>query len=179
MILITGLGNFPEKYKKTRHNFGFLAVEHLAQKFGFSEFKVEKKFFGDIATGQINNEKVILLKPNTLMNLSGKAVLAVKNFYKIPINKVWVFSDDLDLEFEQTRFREKGSSGGQRGIADIINLLGVSNFPRIKFGITNDKKDIMPTENFVLSKFSEEEWKKIPQICEEGVRKFLAHFKAS
>ncbi len=173
MILTTGLGNFPEKYKKTRHNFGFLAVEHLANKFKFSEFKFEKKFFGEISTGQINNEKVILLKPKTFMNLSGKAVLAVKNFYKISTSNTWIFSDDLDLDFGQTRFREKGSSGGQRGIANIINVLGVSDFPRVKFGILNDKKNLMPTENFVLSKFSEEEWKKIPQICEKGINKFL------
>lgn len=177
MILIVGLGNFPPKYDKTRHNFGFMAVDFLVKKFGFSAWKEEKKFFSLVATGEILGEKAVVIKPQTFMNVSGKAVLAVKQFYKIPTDRVWVFSDDLDLSFGETRFREKGSAGGQKGLADIVRVMGTSHFSRVKFGISNDKRGVIPTENFVLSKFTKEELEVLPALLEEGVSKFLAHIK--
>ncbi len=154
MLLVIGLGNYPPEYKKTRHNFGFMAVDELAKTLDLPDWRLEKKFFSQITTGEIKGQKIILAKPQTFMNLSGKAVLAIKNFYKIPLEACFIFSDDLDLQFGETRFREKGSGGGQKGLSDIIRVLGSQNFPRIKFGMDNEMKTRMPTEDFVLSKFS-------------------------
>ncbi len=172
MLIVIGLGNYPSEYKLTRHNLGFMAIDLLAENLNFPKWKLKKKFFAEITTGEIKNQKVILIKPQTLMNLSGKSVLAVKNFYKIMPENCFVFSDDLDLPFGETRFREKSSDGGQKGLADIIRVLGSSNFPRIKFGISNNMRNKMPTENFVLSKLSEDERKELPNILTDGLKKF-------
>jgi len=170
MKLIVGLGNYGKKYEKTRHNLGFMAVENLAKNLNW---RFEKKFFGQVATGEVAGEKTIFLKPETYMNLSGKSVLALVQFYKIPAKKVIVFSDDLDLPFGKFRWREKGSAGGHDGLKSIISVLGTQEFPRMKFGISNEMHGKMPTENFVLIKFSAEELKKIPQIIAEGLAEIL------
>ena len=172
MICVIGLGNYPEKYKKTRHNFGFLAIDYLVKTANFSEFRFEQKFFGEVSVGSINGQRIMCLKPHTYMNLSGKSVLAIKNFYKLDAADFFIFSDDLDLDFGVARFRTKGSAGGQNGIKDIISVLGTSEIPRVKFGINSDVRAKMPTENFVLSKFTDEELKKIPEILASGVNKF-------
>ncbi len=172
MLIIIGLGNFPPEYKLTRHNFGFMAIDLLAKNLNFPEWKTEKKFFSKISMGELKGQKAILVKPQTLMNLSGKAVLAIKNFYKIPTSNCFVFSDDLDLPFGETRFREKGSGGGQKGLANIIHLLKSQEFPRIKFGISSEQRKKMSTEDFVLSKFSKEEQKQLPDILANGLEKF-------
>lgn len=175
MKLIVGLGNIGEKYERTRHNVGFFCVDFLAQKFGFEPFKSDKKFFGQISRGQIGNEKVVLLKPETYMNLSGKAIQALCHYYKIALNDVWIFFDDVDIEFGQIRFREKGSSGGHNGIKSIIQSLGSDEFPRIKIGIRNTHFERIPTDQFVLGKFEAEEVKKIPEILDSAIQKFLTH----
>ncbi len=173
MKLIVGLGNYDKKYENTRHNAGFMAVELLAEKFSFPEFKIEKKFFGEVSCGQINNEKVLLLKPTTWMNNSGKAVVAISNFYKIEPQNIVILFDDVDLEFGIIRFRETGSSGGHNGIKSIIAGLGSQSFPRIKIGIGNELKTKIPTEDFVLQKFTAEEKKKLPEILKQAIDKFL------
>jgi len=173
MKLLVGLGNYPAKYDQTRHNLGFLAVEHIAQKFKCEPFKADKKFFGQVSYGQIGNKKVILLKPHTYMNLSGKAVQAVSHFYKIKPQDIVLFFDDADLEFGTVRFREEGRAGGHNGVKSVIESLGTNGFPRIKMGIANQDKEKMPTEAFVLQKFSAKEWSAIPEILERGVEKFL------
>jgi len=185
MRLIVGLGNHGKKYEKTRHNLGFMAVENLAKKNltpspllgGEGVFRYEKKFFGQVATGEVAGEKAILLKPETYMNLSGKAVLAVAQFYKIPAKKIVVFSDDLDLPFGKFRWREKGGSGGHNGLKSIISVLNTQEFPRMKFGISNEMREKMPTENFVLTKFSAEELAQIPEILQAGMAEFLDKLK--
>ena len=111
------------------------------------------------------------------MNLSGKSVAVIANFYKIEPSKIFILSDDVDLPFGEVRFREKGSAGGHRGIQSIISSLGTDTFGRLKFGISNEQRDLVPTEAFVLQKFSPEEWKKIPEILERGVSKLLEHSK--
>ena len=173
MLLIVGLGNYTPQYAQTRHNFGFLAVDQMAQKFHFSEWKEDKKFFGAIATGQIKSQKVILLKPHTFMNLSGKSVLALKNYYKLDTSHIFLLSDDVDQEFGSCRFREKGSDGGQRGLRDIFNRLGSNDIKRIKFGIKNEFKAHTATEDFVLSRFTKEEYEQLPAIIETGTQKLL------
>jgi len=177
MKCIVGLGNFPEKYRDTRHNFGFMAVDFLAKKFGFSEFKFDKKFFGKVAEGEIEGKKVSLLKPETYMNLSGQAVSALLHFYKLSPKDLYVFHDDLDLEFGKVRFRNGGSCGGNNGIRSIIACLGTEEFARIKFGISNSMREKILAESFVLQKFSDEENVKIPELLEQGMDRLLSHFQ--
>jgi PTH1 family peptidyl-tRNA hydrolase len=175
MILIVGLGNIGKEYEKTRHNFGFLAVDQLAKKQGFSAWKKEPKFFGEIATGQIRTDKVILIKPSTYMNVSGKSVQAVAHFYKITAKNIWIWHDDVDLPFGTIRIKQKGQSGGHNGLKSIISSVGTEEFSRLKFGIKNDLLEKMPTEKFVLGNFSIEELSQLEKIIDEGVMKFLTH----
>lgn len=177
MKCIIGLGNYPEKYAKTRHNIGFMAVDLLAKKFAFPTFRFEKKHVGQVTEGEILGEKVILCKPETYMNLSGKSVAAILQFYKITPKDCFVFQDDLDMDFGRTRFRAKGSAGGHNGIASIIQSIGTQEFSRIKFGITNGERALIPTEQFVLMPFNTEEWKVLPEILEKGVALFLEKIK--
>ncbi|MDH3324280.1 MAG: aminoacyl-tRNA hydrolase [Candidatus Peregrinibacteria bacterium] len=177
MKLIVGLGNYPEKYKQTRHNFGFLAVDKLVRKFDCTPFKMEKKFFAEVSTGTISGEKVVIIKPQTLMNLSGKAVAATAMFYKLRPKDIWVFVDDADIDFEKTRFREKGSPGGHNGLKSIVASIGSQVFPRIKMGISNEMRAVMPLDAFALQKFSEEELKKVPEILKDAIDKFLENLK--
>ncbi len=177
MKCIVGLGNFPEKYHGTRHNFGFLAANFVAKKFGFPEFQFDKKFFGSVSQGEIAGEKVFLLKPETFMNESGKAVAALLCFYKMSAEDLYILQDDLDLEFEKIRFRKGGSAGGNNGIRSIIACLGTEEFARIKFGISNEMREIMPADKFVLQKFSKEESAKIPELLKQGIERLLSHFQ--
>jgi PTH1 family peptidyl-tRNA hydrolase len=177
MKLIVGLGNIGREYEKTRHNFGFLAVDFLAKEYGFSAWKEESKFFGQISTGQIGAEKVLLLKPNTYMNISGKATGAVAHFYKISPEDIWIWHDDVDLPFGTIRIKKTGGSGGHNGIKSIISVLGTENFSRLKFGVQNAKKGKIPTDAFVLGKFSLEERSKISHVIQEGILEFLDHTK--
>ena len=181
MKLIIGLGNPGEKYKYTRHNFGFLALDFLAKKFGFSEFKYEKKINGKITSGVNSSEKFFLLKPETFMNLSGLSVVAAMKFYKISVQDILVIYDDIDINFGEIKFREKGNSGGHNGIKSIISELGTNNFFRIKLGINSEKRFLenlknedkhkIPTEKFVLQNFSAEEKTQIPTILEQIIKK--------
>lgn len=132
MFLIVGLGNPGNEYAETRHNVGFMAVDCLAEKYCFSPFKA--KFDGLIADGSIGGEKVLLLKPQTYMNLSGEAVHEAAQFYKIPADHVLVIYDDVSLPVGKLRVRPTGSAGGHNGIKNIIAHLGTQEFPRIKIG---------------------------------------------
>ncbi len=171
MKLIIGLGNYPEKYKNTRHNFGFMAIDQLAEKNYFSDWKLEKKFQAECSYGQINQEKIILCKPQTYMNLSGDSAQALANFYKISSDDIIILSDDLDQAFGKTKLKMNGSAGGQRGIKDVLKKIGTQEIARIKFGITNDFRKKYKTEDFVLSRFTKEEQEKIPEIIDEGLEK--------
>ncbi len=177
MKLIVGLGNIGKEYEKTRHNFGFLAIEQFAKKYDFSPWKEEKKFFGAISTGQIGQDKVILLKPNTYMNVSGKAVQALSHFYKLTPENIWIWHDDVDLPFGTLRIKQNGGSGGHNGIKSIVNVLGLQEFPRLKFGIKNDLLEKAPTDKFVLGKFSKEELSQINTVIKEGIEKFIDQIK--
>lgn len=172
MLLVVGLGNIGKKYENTRHNIGFLAIDLLVKKYGFSEWKSEKKFKGQIATGQIGDEKVVFLKPDTYMNLSGQAVGALASFYKIKPQDVWALFDDIDLPFGQVRFREKGGSGGHNGLKSLFQGLGSQEFKRIKFGVSNEMRGRIPTDKFVLGKFTPEEQKELLTFIQKGVHLF-------
>ncbi|MBB1565232.1 aminoacyl-tRNA hydrolase [Candidatus Gracilibacteria bacterium] len=154
MKVIIGLGNPGKEYENTRHNVGFMFLDYLKEKENFSEFSYESKFKGEISSGSFAGEKIILLKPQTFMNLSGESVRKIVDFYKLSLDDFIVIYDDLSMEFGKIRFRESGSAGGHNGVKDIIKYLK-ENFKRIKVGIGFDKK--FEISNWVLSKFSEEE----------------------
>ena len=153
MKLIVGLGNPGKEYEKTRHNAGFMCIDEVAKKCNLS-FDT-KKFKALIATGFVNGEKVILMKPQTYMNLSGEAVGECVRFFNIDLEDILVISDDLDLPIGKIRLRMKGSSGGQNGLKNIISHLGSQEFKRIRIGIGNNK--IIDTKDYVLGKISKDD----------------------
>ncbi len=135
MHIIVGLGNPGKKYEHTRHNMGFLALDLLAEKLGV---KVDKlKFEALTGEGRIDGKKVLLMKPQTYMNLSGESVREAMSFYKEPIENLIVIYDDIDLPEGNLRIRPSGSSGTHNGMRNIIFLLGEDGFPRIRVGIGN------------------------------------------
>ncbi len=161
MKLIIGLGNPGREYEKTRHNIGFVIVDEVAKHFGINKY--DSKFKGHYCKFNIAGETVIILKPQTYMNLSGESVREVMDFYKIDVEDILVVYDDLDLELGKIRFKAKSSSGGHNGIKSIENHLGTNNFKRLKFGIDRDIK--VPVVKYVIGKFKKEEVEVItPQV---------------
>lgn len=153
MKLIVGLGNPGMKYEKTRHNTGFQVMDEIAAALHM-EIK-QKKFQALIATTQIQGEKVIAMKPQTYMNLSGEAVGAAVRFYHLSLKDLLIIYDDKDLPVGKIRLREKGSSGGQNGVKNIIAHLGSEEWNRIRVGIGKDaNRDLA---DWVLSGFGKEE----------------------
>lgn len=152
MKLIVGLGNPGSEYQNTRHNIGFMFVDEVAKanKIDFKLNKSLKCFIGDFL---YNGEKIIFCKPVTFMNLSGESVIKVMKFYKIETEDVLVIHDDLDLPVGKIRIRPSGSSGGQKGMTNIINLLGTQEIKRIRIGISKGRETI----SHVLGCFSEDE----------------------
>lgn len=153
MKLIIGLGNPGKEYEKTRHNTGFCVLDALAKEFNVTI--ATKKFKALIETVMIHGEKVILMKPQTYMNLSGEAVIQVMNFYQIEKKDILVIYDDLDLPVGKIRLREKGSAGGQNGMKNIIQHLHSQEFSRIRVGI--DKNENIPIVDYVLGKIKKED----------------------
>ena len=156
MYLIAGLGNPTREYEKTRHNVGFDTIDVLADRINTDV--AERKFKGLYGKGMLGGEKVILLKPQTFMNLSGESVRAAADFYKIPPDHIIVIYDDISLDVGQLRIRTKGSAGGHNGIKNIIAHLGTQEFPRIKIGV-GGKPPRMDLADYVLSRFPAEERK--------------------
>lgn len=161
--LIVGLGNPEPKYDHTRHNIGFEAVDTIASAWGMS-WKENKRFQGLIAEGVSHGNKIRLLKPLTYMNLSGQAVRAVTDWYKISSQSVLVIYDEMDLPVGRLRIRLSGSAGGHNGMKSIISHLGSQNFPRLRIGIgkSTGKKQI----SHVLGKFAPEEKKVVQEILQ-------------
>lgn len=156
MYLIAGLGNPTREYEKTRHNVGFDTIDVLADRINTDV--AERKFKGLYGKGMLGGEKVILLKPQTFMNLSGESVRAASDFYKIPPDHIIVIYDDISLDVGHLRIRTKGSAGGHNGIKNIIAHLGTQEFPRIKIGV-GGKPPRMDLADYVLSRFPAEERK--------------------
>lgn len=155
--IIAGLGNPDKKYELTRHNTGWLALDHIADKFDCKVNKIKfKSFVGECVIG---GKKVLLMKPTTYMNNSGQAVVEAMNFYKIPPENVIIIFDDISLDVGKMRVRSKGSDGGQKGMRSIIYLSGKDTFPRIKIGIGAKPNPNWDLADWVLSKFSDDEFK--------------------
>lgn len=166
MKLIVGLGNPGREYENTRHNIGFEIIDKFMKENNFSPFK--EKFQGLVTEKVINGEKVILLKPQTYMNLSGNSIIQVIKFYKInPQKEMIIIYDDMDLPLGKIRIRTSGSSGGHNGIKSIIAHLG-QDFIRVKCGI-GKSKTTSDTINYVLGKFSIEESKIVSDMTETNL----------
>lgn len=152
MKLIVGLGNPGKEYEKTRHNMGFMFLDHYAKEKGL---EINKKKFNGLYIDFVNNgEKTILLKPQTYMNLSGESVRAFVDFFKIPVEDILVISDDLDIKIGKYKLRPTGSSGGHNGLKNIELHLGTQNYKRLKIGISHDKD--IDTKDYVLGSISKE-----------------------
>ena len=165
--LVVGLGNPGLNYARTRHNVGFRAVDALAEKLGV---KIDRaRFRGLTAQASAGGEKLLLLKPQTFMNLSGEAVRDAASFYKIPPEHVIVLSDDVSLDVGTLRVRAKGSAGGQNGLKNIIYHLNSEDFPRVKIGVGKKPRPDYDLAAWVLGKFPAEEQKAIDKACEDAV----------
>ncbi|MEG1256924.1 aminoacyl-tRNA hydrolase [Clostridium sp.] len=152
MYLVVGLGNPGDRYDKTRHNVGFDIVDLCESKYNLVVNRT--KFKGVYGEGNIGNEKVIFLKPQTFMNLSGESVRSIIDFYKIPTENIIVIYDDISLEVGRLRIKTKGSAGGHNGIKNIIAHIGTDEFPRIKVGVGEPTYDLI---KFVTDRFSNED----------------------
>lgn len=166
MKLIAGLGNIGEKYLFTRHNAGFMSVDKIALDEGLT-FKEEKKLKCFLTKYKYNGDDILLIKPTTYMNLSGEAVIAVMNYYKIDIKDILIIYDDISLDLSKIRFRANGSDGGHNGIKSIIKHIGTKDFYRLKIGI--GPQPPIPSEAFVLQNFSKEQLEDLKETLKRTV----------
>ncbi len=153
MKVIVGLGNPGPQYAETRHNIGFLLVDLLAEIY---KLQFRAKFQGLWAEGVVEGERISLLKPKTFMNLSGRSVRELTNFYKILGEDLLVVHDDMDLSLGKIRLRDQGSAGGHNGIKSLLAELGTEKFWRLKLGVGRPPKEYDPAR-YVLSPFAEDE----------------------
>ncbi len=192
--LIVGLGNPGSKYAGTRHNAGFMMLDSMCNDFKLEKkFDAEvcemididsrlrgndieggkKKGFLDSSLREVTRndkergEQIVLMKPQTFMNLSGKAVKSFADFYKVSPADIWVVHDDIDIDFGEVRIRENGSSAGHKGVQSIIENLGTENFWRFRIGVKNEKLGQIETEDFVLQRFVSGEENILPEIVEK------------
>ncbi len=165
-LLITGLGNPGSEYDETRHNIGFRALRAFAAKQGFV-FRRALNGMGELAQGNIGETKVVLLLPMTYMNTSGNATRLFSDYFKLAPDKLLVVCDDIYLPFGKMRLREKGSAGGHNGLKSIESHLGTLEYSRLRLGIGEEFDGDLAEH--VLSKFTEEEQKKLPEFLEGAV----------
>lgn len=164
-FLIVGLGNIGPKYENTRHNIGFKILDRLAQN---ENLTFEPAKLGDITTYKIKGRSLLLLKPSTYMNLSGKAVLYWLQKEKIPVENLLIITDDLNLPFGTIRIKTKGSDGGHNGLKDIQHQLGTTNYNRFRFGIDNEFGRRNQVD-FVLGEWEPEEETQLSERLEQSI----------
>ena len=174
MKLIVGLGNIGSKYTFTRHNIGFMLADSIAinNNLTFRENSRLKCFMTNLRNG---NDDYLIIKPTTFMNLSGEAVRAVMDYYKIKTEDILIVYDDLSLDLGRIRFRANGSDGGHNGIKSIIKHVGTSDIARLKIGIGPQPN--LPSEVFVLQNFSKEELEKIKEVLSNAKEGISCYFK--
>ena len=175
MKLIAGLGNIGPKYTFTRHNAGFMLIDSIAINAGLT-LKENSRLKCFLAKFSNNGEDYLLIKPTTFMNLSGEAVRAVADYYKIAVKDILIVFDDLSLELGKIRFRPNGSDGGHNGIKSVIQHLGTKDIARLKIGI--GPQPTIPSEVFVLQNFSKEELDKLKEtlsIAKEGIACYFTY----
>lgn len=175
MYIIAGLGNPGKEYEGTRHNVGFKTIDALADRYNIDV--KEKAHRAYIGKGMIEGQKVILVKPQTYMNLSGESIRSVMDFYKVELEHFFVIFDDISLEPGQLRIRKKGSAGGHNGIKNIIAHLGTQEFARIKVGV-GAKPERMDLADYVLSRFSKGETEVMEQAYRDAAAAAVAMMTA-
>ncbi len=158
-FLIIGLGNIGEKYSETRHNIGFKILDEIAHE---KDAKFETFILGDVATITHKGKKITLLKPSTYMNLSGKAIKYYMNQESIPKEQILVVTDDLNLPFGTLRMKAKGTDGGHNGLKDTQIKLNTPNYPRLRFGISDEFSKGRQVD-YVLGEWDKEEQKSLPE----------------
>jgi PTH1 family peptidyl-tRNA hydrolase len=185
--LVVGLGNPGSKYENTRHNIGFDCLQKLHASMG--SITVQSKFESQIAKGSLGSQDVVLAWPMTYMNCSGRAVAQIARFYKIPTDFILVVCDDLSLPLGKLRLRKGGSSGGQKGLDDVLKALGTQDVPRLRIGIDATPEN-RQTVDYVLSKFSKKEREVVEESLvlaldavqcwtNDGIEKAMNRFNAS
>lgn len=174
MKLIVGLGNIGDKYTFTRHNVGFMLADSIAinNNLTFRENSRLKCFMTNLRNGI---DDYLIIKPTTFMNLSGEAVRAVMDYYKISVDDILIIYDDLSLELGKIRFRSNGSDGGHNGIKSVIKHLGTQNVARLKIGIGPQPN--LPSEVFVLQNFSKEELENLKPVLTKAKEGISCYFK--
>ena len=186
MKLIIGLGNPGEKYKKTRHNYGFLALDHIHEFFkSFDGWALDKNSNALVSKGEIAGQQIILVKPQSFMNLSGSAVAELVNFYKIEACDIWVIHDDFDLPVGLIRINHSASAAGHKGVKSIIEALGTKDFLRFRLGVhpigrtffSALFKKISSIEKFVLKNFDKEEIKMVEGAIQRNSQAIEAALK--
>lgn len=153
MYVIVGLGNPGKKYENTRHNIGFITLDYLADRHGIKITKIKHKAL--VGEGNISGQKVLLVKPQTYMNLSGNSVREVMEYYKVDIENLLVIYDDIDIPSGSVRIRKKGSAGTHNGMRSVVYDLQSDQFPRIRIGMGNNKSADL--KDFVVGGFSKGE----------------------
>jgi len=177
MYLIVGLGNPGKKYEANRHNVGWFVIDRLAEELG-AVWKNKSSWSAQVAEVQINDQKVILVKPQTFMNLSGDAVTRARGFWrKVTLENIWVIHDDADLELGDIRIKQGGGSAGHRGVDSIVQKLGDKNFNRVRIGIGRPENDKMPLDKFVLGNFIDSEIQKLDQIGSKAIEQITTQIK--
>ena len=187
MRLVIGLGNPGDQYQKTRHNVGFMALDHLQKHYHLEEFKSLDKGKSLTTSGEIEGEKIILLKPTQFMNLSGIAAAAVAQFFKIPYTDIIAIYDDVAIPTGQLRIRPEGSAGGHNGVRSLIEKLGGDDFVRFRIGIQPEKPFPGELSDHVLGRLTEDELVAANQVIErlpkalevvlsEGVKEAMNRF---
>jgi PTH1 family peptidyl-tRNA hydrolase len=171
-FLIVGLGNPGREYRLNRHNAGFLVIDRMAERLGVSFSRLESKAL--VTKADYQGHRLVLAKPQTFMNLSGQAVGALVRFYKAPLDNLMVAFDDVDLPLGTLRLRPEGGSGGQKGMASIIERLGSQEFPRLRVGIGRPPGR-MDAAAYVLQDFSKQEAQALDEILDRAVDAILLY----
>ena len=170
-FLIVGLGNPGREYRNNRHNIGFMVLDQLAGKLDTSFSKMKMNAL--MTAVRYKGCRIILLKPQTFMNLSGKAAASFIRFYKLPLENLLVVYDDVDLPFQTLRMRPNGGDAGQKGVRSIIQELGTKDFPRLRIGI-NRPPGRMSVSSYVLLNFSDQEVETLPFVLDQAADAILA-----
>lgn len=176
MKILFAQGNPGNEYINTRHNVGFLALDYFASTHNLG-FQAKSKFFADIAEGTVSGERVLLVKPTTYYNESGKAARAIADFYKVDTPNILVIHDELSLPFGTLRVREKGSDAGNNGIKSLNAHIG-ENYSRLRVGTQNDLLEKISSHDFVLSRFSAEENDKLQKDIFPKISEIIENFCA-
>ncbi|MBB3602173.1 PTH1 family peptidyl-tRNA hydrolase [Mycolicibacterium sp. BK556] len=165
-LLVVGLGNPGPQYAKTRHNLGFMVADLLAARMG-GQFKVHKRSGAEIVTGRLGHRPVVLAKPRTYMNESGRQVGPLAKFYSVMPTDLIVIHDELDIEFGRIRLKLGGGEGGHNGLRSVANSLGTKNFQRVRIGVGRPPGRKDPAA-YVLETFTSTERPEVPAICEQA-----------